>query len=544
MPVTPTYPGVYVEELSSGVRTIVGVATSITAFVGRTLSGPVNDPISVYGMTDFERIFGGVQFDYPMTYAVEDFFLNGGGQALIVRLFKSDTDGTASLELDDSTGVSPPTKLKLVAASPGKWANDIRVKILPGGTALTSDDIKALGVDDKNKLFDIKIYNGDPALRDTPFEWIRNVSVEKASVRRIDQVLAIESKWLRTATSGDDFKAHMPPTDKDALKVAAGGDPKPLDETAFKGDVLKADGTVLKAGADAKAGIYALNKADLFNILCIPPDTRHGNIPQSILTAALALCRDRRAMLVVDPPAAVSAPGTLMGDVITAISGLSLTGPDARNAAVYYPRLLRPDSLRPGQVDTFVPCGAIAGIYARTDVTRGVWKAPAGTEASISGSIGLSNPISDGENGALNPLGMNCLRSFPVFGNVVWGARTMRGADQVSDDYKYVPVRRLALFIEESLYRGTKWVVFEPNDEPLWAQIRLNVGSFMHDLFRQGAFQGRSPKDAYFVQCDSQTTTPSDINLGIVNIKVGFAPLKPAEFVIIKIQQIQALLET
>jgi uncharacterized protein len=157
---------------------------------------------------------------------------------------------------------------------------------------------------------------------------------------------------------------------------------------------------------------------------------------------------------------------------------------------------------------------------------------------------GLTVGMTDDENGLLNPLGINCLRSFPVFGRVVWGARTMRGADQMADEYKYVPVRRLALYIEESLYRGTQWVVFEPNDEPLWAQIRLNIGAFMQDLFRQGAFQGDTPAKAYFVKCDAQTTTQFDIDRGIVNIIVGFAPLKPAEFVVIKIQQIAGQTET
>ncbi len=146
--------------------------------------------------------------------------------------------------------------------------------------------------------------------------------------------------------------------------------------------------------------------------------------------------------------------------------------------------------------------------------------------------------MTDGKNGRLNPLGINCLRSFNVIGRVGWGARTTRGADQFAFEWKYVPVRRLALYIEESLYRGTQWVVFEPNDEPLWAQIRLNVGSFMQDLFRKGAFQGSSPRSAYLVKCDKDTTTQGDIDRGIVNIIVGFAPLKPAEFVIIKITQL------
>ena len=184
------------------------------------------------------------------------------------------------------------------------------------------------------------------------------------------------------------------------------------------------------------------------------------------------------------------------------------------------------------------PSGTIAGIYARTDVTRGVWKAPAGTEATLAGVQALEYRLIDGENGVLNPLAINCLRSFPVYGNIVWGARTTLGADQLGSEWKYVPIRRLALFLEESLFRGTKWVVFEPNDEPLWAKIRLNVGAFMTSLFRQGAFQGTNPKDAFFVKCDGETTTQDDRNKGIVNILVGFAPLKPAEFVVISIQQI------
>jgi phage tail sheath protein FI len=259
----------------------------------------------------------------------------------------------------------------------------------------------------------------------------------------------------------------------------------------------------------------------------------------------MAYCTNRRAMLIVDSPAAWSAnPDRAAAEAVAHLSDLGLVGPPARNAALFFPRIKESDPMREGQIDTFVPCGAIAGIFARTDSTRGVWKAPAGLDATINGIAGLEVNLSDGENGQLNPLGINSLRSFPVSGRVVWGARTGRGADVSADEYKYVPVRRTALFIEESLYRGTQWVVFEPNDEPLWAQIRLNLGAFMHNLFRQGAFQGKSPREAYFVKCDKETTTQNDINLGIVNIVVGFAPLKPAEFVVIKLQQMAGQIET
>jgi phage tail sheath protein FI len=237
-------------------------------------------------------------------------------------------------------------------------------------------------------------------------------------------------------------------------------------------------------------------------------------------------------------------PAVAVANAMDKVDDLGLSGDNARNAALFFPQIKQADPERDNQIEVMAPCGIIAGIMARTDTSRGVWKAPAGTDASLNGIQGLQVVMSDNENGLLNPLAINCLRSFPVTGRVVWGTRTMKGADQLADEYKYISVRRTALFIEESLYRGTQWVVFEPNDEPLWAQIRLNVGAFMHNLFRQGAFQGKTPREAYLVKCDKETTTQNDINSGIVNILVGFAPLKPAEFVMIKIQQLAGQIES
>ena len=244
-------------------------------------------------------------------------------------------------------------------------------------------------------------------------------------------------------------------------------------------------------------------------------------------------------MLLVDPPS----DWTSKNDVTDTNTGInSLLTPRDANAVFFFPYLRMSDPLKNNQLADFVPCGAVAGVIATTDSSRGVWKAPAGIAATLNGVSDLTlqdNPVrlTDSENGDLNPLAVNCLRIMPVVGPVVWGSRTMRGADRLADQWKYLPVRRTALYIEESLYRGIQWVVFEPNDEPLWSQIRLNIGAFMHGLFIKGAFQGSTPKDAYFVKCDSETTTQTDINNGIVNIVVGFAPLKPAEFVILKIQQ-------
>ncbi len=215
-----------------------------------------------------------------------------------------------------------------------------------------------------------------------------------------------------------------------------------------------------------------------------------------------------------------------------------------KNAALFFPRIRKPNPIRENQLEDFVPCGAVAGVFARIDGQRGVWKAPAGLEAGLVGVPALSVHLSDDENGELNPLGMNCLRLRPAAGPVVWGSRTLAGNDLLASEWKYIPVRRVALFIEESLYRGTQWAVFEPNDEPLWAELRLNIGAFMQNLFRQGAFQGRTPREAYFVKCDKETTTQNDINLGVVNVLVGFAPLKPAEFVVIRLQQMAGQIQT
>ncbi|HEY9403680.1 MAG TPA: phage tail sheath C-terminal domain-containing protein [Pyrinomonadaceae bacterium] len=517
MPVTPTYPGVYIEEVPSGVRTISGVATSITAFIGRARRGPINEPIIINSFGDFERRFGGLHTADPLSYAVRDFYLNGGSQAIIVRLF-TNAGGSGIAELTVDT-------LQLVAASPGTWGNRLRAVVDYDGITAEVAEQYGLAAGD---LFNLSVYEkATGSGTDRLLERLINLSISDNS-RRVDRILDQQSQYVRLARlGGQPVLPGAIPGDTSDGDGANGLDSTALGQAEYEG--VPAD----------KTGIHALEKADLFNLLCIPPDTRGGDVPPAVYQTAMKFCADHRAMLIVDSPAAWSAnKETAASNAVAGLGALGLSGIAARNAALYFPRVVESDPLREGQLDTFVPCGIIAGVMARTDTQRGVWKAPAGLDATVNGVQGLEVNLSDPENGMLNPLGINCLRSFPVNGRVVWGARTLRGADQLADEYKYVPVRRLALYIEESLYRGTQWVVFEPNDEPLWAQIRLNVGAFMNNLFRQGAFQGRSPREAYLVKCDRETTTQNDINLGIVNILVGFAPLKPAEFVIIKIQQL------
>jgi phage tail sheath protein FI len=511
MATVPTFPGVYIQEIPSGVRTITGVATSITAFAGRAIRGPVNTPTTINSYGDFERIFGGLWTGSPMGFAVRDFFLNGGAQAIIVRVFAPDTTTPATLTIGG---------LVLNALSPGTWGNSLRARV----DYHTADD-------PTNVLFNLSVRD-DTTLQ---VEQFRNASVQTGHPRQVDKIVGNSSQLVsvglplpgsRPTASPDPSAGSDPWSDTNSTKVQVAGQ-------SSDGNVLTQADFTGTGKLAAKHGLYALENADLFNILCIPPHKFDAPIETTLVSDAAAYCETRRAFLIVDPQtwASANAAATAMITPGTAV------GTSSRNAAVFFPSIREPNSLHQNTIENFAPCGAVAGIFARTDATRGVWKAPAGLDATLTGVVDLSLNLTDGENGQLNPLGVNCLRIKAGVGPVVWGSRTLQGSDRVASEWKYIPVRRLALFLEESLYRGTQWVVFEPNDEPLWAQIRLNVGAFMQNLFRQGAFQGTTPSQAYFVKCDKETTTQNDINLGIVNIVVGFAPLKPAEFVIIQIQQ-------
>ncbi len=292
-----------------------------------------------------------------------------------------------------------------------------------------------------------------------------------------------------------------------------------------------------KGNETDQTGFHALDAVDLFNLVVLPGDEEFDL--NDLWSPASNYCKKHRAFLLIDPPSQWTKPDSKTGEnrpEVKQDTGLINTLRQTLvkdHSAVFYPRLKYKQNKL---VKTIGPAGAIAGLMARTDANRGVWKAPAGIEAGIREIVGLDVELTDAENGVLNKKGVNCLRVFPN-GIVNWGARTLDGDDDSGSEWKYIPIRRLALMLEESLYRGTRWVVFEPNDEPLWANIRLNVGAFMMSLFRRGAFQGTSPKEAFYVKCDKDTTTQDDRNKGIVNIDVGFAPLKPAEFVVIKIQQ-------
>jgi len=282
--------------------------------------------------------------------------------------------------------------------------------------------------------------------------------------------------------------------------------------------------------AATQAGLRALDRTE-FNLLCIPPYTLSSDLEVADWEAAARYCRERRAFLIVDAPAAWS-----LEDAAGHVSSFRFSARES--AAIYFPRVRVADPLEAGKLVSCAPCGCVAGIISRTDQTRGVWKAPAGIEAVVKGAAGLSAVPDDRANERLAAAGINCLRDFPGTGIVVWGARTLAGANQDSPEWRYVPVRRLALYLQESLVRGTHWAVFESNNEGTWKQLRRQVADFMTGLWRQGALLGGRAQDAFYIRCDASTTTQGDLDNGRLNIEIGFAPLRPAEFVIFTIQQI------
>ncbi len=510
MPVSPTYPGVYIEDIPSSVRTLSGVDTSITAFVGQARRGPVNEPVRISQFSEFERIFGEIWSDCGLGYAVQQFFTNGGTDAVIVRVTRI-TGGLAARATRTFTVSPSGTNLQLEAADPGVWGNNVFITI----THNTDGTFNLIVHERAGTLAT------DQILRE---EVHYNLSVLSTDSRFITGVLANASALVRVKGANPSAK----PLAVTSARLLSGADGDFIEEA----DVLGAQVT--------KSGIYALEKADLFNLLSIPTLRRaSGSIPATEVSvntwvAALAYCKTRRAMLLVDPPDDWTTYQDAIDDVNDAATYGKLRD---ENAIIYFPRLVAPDPLIGNDLLPFVPSGAVAGVMARIDATRGVWKAPAGTDTKIEGVVDLTINLNDVASGQVNPQGINAIRQMPASGIVIWGARTLEGLDRLMSQWKFINVRRLALYIEESLRRGLIWAVFEPNDESLWAQIRLAVNGFLHDLHRQHAFASSSPAESYFVSCDASTTTQDDINKGIVNVVVGFAPTVPAEFVVLKIQQ-------
>jgi hypothetical protein len=453
--------------------------------------------VNVFSWGDYERRFGGLWAESAMSYAVRDFFNNGGRRAVIIRVFHADGASHALIRVGT---------VNLVAATPGAWGNQLTVEI---------DHETSPGDPEMDGMF-FNLTVTDAGTGSS--ERFTDVTLVENHPRSLDRVLEGQSDLVRVEV-GSMGGARPDATTAPLVVESLVNDGGALEESDLLGQ------------ADARTGLYALNKVDMMNLVCVPPYLPGGEVDLSVLATAAQICVDRRAFLIVDAPVSwttVDAATRGVGSVIEAL------GENGRNAALYFPWLWQPDPLRGGQMAAFPPCGAVAGVFARTDDERGVWKAPAGGDAELKGVESFSVPMDDRENGVLNPLGVNCLRVLPRFGPVVWGSRTLRGGDALGDStWRYVPVRRLGMYLEESVFRATQWAVFEPNDERLWEGLRLSIETFLHGLFRQGAFAGSTATQAYFVRCDATTTLPADVAKGLVNVQVGFAPMKPAEFVVL-----------
>jgi phage tail sheath protein FI len=533
MPATLTYPGVYIEELPSGVHTITGVATSIAAFIGWAKQGPTDEAVLVESWQDFQSQFGGLSNtnglpDY-LGYSVNQFFGNGGQQAYIVRIVWKD-----SITASAANVIGP---WSLYASSPGAWGNNIWVNIIPFGGA---------------GRFSLQVLYaaGGGAAQAQVVENFVNLSTVSTDPQYVVTVINSDSQYISFVNPANPTKPlapfsgtveatpslTSPPGWPPGVELEGGLDGTPLAPGDGKFEIaLGQDPGPTSAN---NFGVRLLDRVDIFNLLCVPGETDAPTIQY-----LQEYCANQRAVFIVDCPETATTSGLTQTGPVGSTGG-SITGQYSPNSAYYYPWVQAPDPLFGNRVSLFPPSGFVAGIYASTDASRGVWKAPAGIDASLTGVSGLQYNLTDLENGNLNTQAINCLRQFKIYGDVVWGARTLQGNDQAGSQWKYVPIRRLALYIESSLYDGTQWVVFEPNDEPLWGQIRLNIGSFMQGLFLQGAFQGSTPQQAYFVKCDSDNNPQSSIDQGIVNILVGFAPLYPAEFVVIQIQQMAGQLQS
>lgn len=492
--------------MAPSVRTIVGVSTSLTVFLGRAERGPVGKPVRVSSVAEYEGTFGGRLDDSPMPWSVQDFFLNGGGQAVIIRLFENDAAAhTALLAPPPPSGGSPAPAPRLVASSPGTW-----------GTRLGyTTDTRDLAQDSERFNLTVTYQRPDGT---TDSESFQAVSLHPdAGPRRLDVLLEQSSKYVRLASTGG-APGVLPDVDTHNAGVQ---DSAKLSEATY----LK--------------GLELLDSLDVYNIVCIPSDSFDGrhDIPANVYGAAATRCGDERATLLLDPPSSWARPGDIHPETFSALFGYGQDSDLAPFSALYFPRIRSPDPRRPEALLTRPPCGLLAGILARTDATLGVWKAPTGLKAGLVGITDLACTLEDEDNGRLTAMAVNCLRSFPSSGPVVWGARTLAGVDALGNDFKFLPMRRLTSYIEQTLLRQLRWTLFEPNGEPLWAQLRQAIGAFMNDLFRQGAFQGSSSNEAFFVTCDATTTSQDDIARGIVNIEVGFAPLRPAEFLVLRIEQ-------
>lgn len=492
----PNYlsPGVYVEEVSGGVKPIAGVGTSTGAFVGIAEKGAIGKAALVTNWSQFVKEFGGFIPNGYLAYAVYSFFAEGGTSCYVVRA-SSEKAKSSSVNIKDKGGEGAAVNvLNVTARSEGKWGDRITV-VIEDPSEKPKDTYFKLTVKYK-EAFDEE-YEGEIS---EVFDNISSANVEE-KVNDISGFLKIDAVDTKRPANG-------------TYPLAGGVDG--VEDADFIGD------------ASNKKGLHAFDEVDDINIVAVPD--KAGD--REVILAGLNYCKDRKdCFFIAETPYGLT-PTKVM-DFKKGTGDYSGNAFNSSYGALYYPWVRISDPLT-GKNKLVPPSGLITGKYAYTDSTRGVHKAPAGiSEGYLGSSVGIERIITRGEHDQLNPLGINAIRSFPTSGICIWGARTL-SADA---EWKYINVRRLLLYIEESIDDGTQWVVFEPNDPSLWGKVIRNITAFLLRVWRDGALFGSTPEEAFFVKVDAENNPPEVRDAGYLIIEVGVAPVKPAEFVVIKISQ-------
>jgi len=509
------HPGVYIEEIERGPRPIEGVPTGVAAFLGETERGPTT-PTMVTSFRDYQRLFGSV-FDPEkyMPYAASGFFENGGGQLYVCRIVPLGKGKAAEIAFGKS--------LTIRAVGPGAWGNQIAVRIDPGSTERTGTDGKSAPIGFRLRL----AYWTDVA---KPFDWIADATAQPrpAYQEDFDDLVVDEpnspdycakrlSAPTATTLSASAFGAVIPGTDIATFNPSRDGGFKVLATGADGGTVADVDFVGLPPDADTEAqGLTALEADPYGDVSLVYAPAASTTVVKSVIDH----CKRRRfRFAVVDCEKA--AP-------ITVEPRLNLQ--ETQFGAFYFPWITVSDPVT-GVHKLVPPGGHVLGIYARTDSGRGVFNAPA--NEIVRGALDLATDAGDKMQDTMNANGVNTLRRFPGRGILLWGARTLT----TNSLWKYVPVRRLFIFLERSIYDGTQWVVFEPNGDSLWARVVDTIRIFLRAQWRLGALLGRTEEEAFFVTCDRTTMTNDDILNGRLICEIGIAPVRPAEFVVFRILQ-------
>ena len=512
----PSYltPGVYVEEVPSASKPIEGVGTSVAAFVGLAPGGPLNTPVQISNWTQFARTFGDPTRDDGspymkgayLAYAVAGFFDNGGSMCWVVRV-GGDPEGARHVALP-AAGAQGGESLRAIARADAE--EPVAVEL----SEETAEDEGGAngngGSPGAQTTYKVVVTSG----KQEPEEFT-GLTMEPGP-RNVVTTVNTQSKYVRL----EEINAALP----DLRRPPAAGEYS-LD---------KANGAGITAGdvtgdVARRTGLDGLSAIDEITMLCVPDlmafAADNDDVLRDLQGKMIAACENAGdRMTILDPP-----PRMLPGEVLE--WRMNTAGYDSKFATFYYPWI---EVLDPSSQPVMVPpCGHVAGLWARTDTSRGVHKAPANEVVRRANGLGFQ--VTAAEQAELNKNGINCIRSFPGRGIRVWGARTLSS----DPEWRYINVRRLVNFISESIMEGTQWAVFEPNDARLWMQLRISTANFLTRVWRDGALFGASPDQAFYVKCDEETNPPDLIEAGQVTTEVGIAPVKPAEFIVFRISQFQ-----